>query len=54
VRGVHRRRAMPTQRYIHNPLLIDKLKFHLRLYVVILATAPVLSAFICRDGTCKS
>ena len=41
-----------VQRYIHNPLLIDKLKFHLRLYVVVLATAPALSAFICRDGTC--
>ena len=43
---------MVIQRYIHNPLLVDGLKFDLRIYVVIAGTYP-LSAFICNEGLAR-
>lgn len=38
-----------VQEYIHSPLLIDGLKFDLRIYVVILSLRP-LSIYICDEG----
>jgi len=43
---------MVVQRYIHNPLLVNGLKFDLRVYVVIVGTDP-LSAYICNEGLAR-
>lgn len=43
---------MVVQRYIHNPLLVEGLKFDLRIYVVIVGTYP-MSAFICNEGLAR-
>lgn len=43
---------MVVQRYIHKPLLVDGLKFDLRVYVVVVGTHP-LSAFVCDEGLAR-
>ena len=43
---------MVVQRYIHKPLLVDGLKFDLRVYVVIVGTQP-LSAYVCDEGLAR-
>jgi hypothetical protein len=43
---------MVVQRYIYNPLLVNGLKFDLRVYVVIVGTDP-LSAYICSEGLAR-
>jgi glutathione synthase/RimK-type ligase-like ATP-grasp enzyme len=43
---------MVVQRYIHKPLLVDGLKFDLRVYVVIVDTHP-LSAYVCDEGLAR-
>lgn len=46
-------KEMVVQRYIHNPLLVDGLKFDLRVYVVIVGTYPHLSGFMCTEGLAR-
>lgn len=41
-----------VQRYLDNPLLVDKLKFDLRVYVVITGTSPI-NAFVCDEGLAR-
>lgn len=41
-----------VQRYIDNPLLIDKKKFDLRIYVVIKGVDPI-EAYICDEGLAR-
>eukprot|EP00347_Sterkiella_histriomuscorum_P015864 403355394 len=43
---------MVVQRYIHNPLLVEGLKFDLRIYVVITQVNPI-QAFICDEGLAR-
>jgi len=41
-----------VQEYIAEPLLMEKKKFDVRLYVVITCLTP-LTAFICNEGMCR-
>jgi hypothetical protein len=43
---------MVIQRYLDDPLLVDGLKFDLRVYVVITGTNPV-KAFVCSEGLAR-
>ena len=43
---------MTVQRYIDNPLLVDGLKFDLRIYVVICGFDPI-HAFIADEGLAR-
>ncbi|KAK3248142.1 hypothetical protein CYMTET_42385 [Cymbomonas tetramitiformis] len=43
------KRECVVQRYVADPYLLDRLKFTLRIYVVVLSVSP-LTAFICRQG----
>jgi len=50
--------SMVVQRYIHNPLLVDGLKFDLRVYVVVVGTANGMlgngiSAYVCDEGLAR-
>ena len=41
-----------VQRYLDNPLLVDGIKFDLRVFVCIYGTDPV-QAFICDEGLAR-
>jgi len=41
-----------VQEYISDPLLIEKKKFDVRLYVLITCLSP-LTAYICNEGMCR-
>ena len=41
-----------VQRYIDNPLILDGLKFDLRVFVIVLGTDPV-HAFVCDEGLAR-
>lgn len=43
---------MIVQRYLNNPLLIDRLKFDLRIYVLITCIQP-LRIFMFKDGLAR-
>ncbi|XP_076807145.1 uncharacterized protein LOC143450469 isoform X1 [Clavelina lepadiformis] len=45
-------RPAVVQRYIENPLLIDKFKFDLRLYVLVARLHPV-EIYLCKDGLAR-
>jgi hypothetical protein len=53
--------SMVVQRYIHNPLLVDGLKFDLRVYVVLVSTqgeeggcmGNKISAYVCEEGLAR-
>ena len=41
-----------VQRYIDNPLLLDGVKFDLRVYIAVLGLNPV-HAFVCDEGLAR-
>ena len=47
IAGVPSVRGLP--RYIHNPLLVDGIKFDLRIYATLISIDPV-QVYICREG----
>uniref|UniRef100_A0A8D2Q8U7 Tubulin polyglutamylase TTLL11 n=1 Tax=Varanus komodoensis TaxID=61221 RepID=A0A8D2Q8U7_VARKO len=50
--GNLQKRPAVVQEYISKPLLIDKLKFDLRLYVLLKSLDP-LEIYVARDGLCR-
>jgi len=46
---------MVVQRYVHNPLLVDGLKFDLRVYVVVVGGKGLdnLSCWVCDEGLAR-
>ena len=46
---INRDETLVIQEYIHHPLLMDKLKFDLRLYVLVLSCDP-LKIFLYKEG----
>ena len=50
--GLMNKNGMVVQPYVSNPLLLNGLKFDLRIYVVIVGVEPI-QAFICDEGLAR-
>ena len=42
-----------AQEYIADPLIVDNLKFDLRVYVVVVGNAPNTRAYLCDEGLAR-
>ena len=49
VEQINKEESLVVQEYLHYPLLLDKLKFDIRLYVLVLSCDP-LKIFLFKEG----